>query len=357
MGKEPLIIDGAHGEGGGQILRTALALSAVSGRPIRIQRVRAGRPTPGLAAQHLAGLRAVAAICGAAVDGDRLGAEEVGFAPAHAPRAGAYLFDVAAARQGGSAGAATLVLQAVLLPLALARGDSTVAVRGGTHVPWSPSFDYAREVWLPMVGRMGVAAELELVDWGFYPVGQGEIRARVRGRGARALAPLEARRKGALEGVRGRAVAANLPAHIAQRMADRARALLAAAGIAAEIEALRVRAASAGAALFLGADYDGLKAGFDAHGRRGKPAEQVAEEAAEALLAHHRSGAAVDLHLADQLVLPAALAAGESAFTVEGASRHLRTCAWLVERFALARVEIEAVAGKPALVRVRTRQP
>jgi RNA 3'-terminal phosphate cyclase (ATP) len=359
-----VVVDGAYGEGGGQIVRTALTLAAVTGRKLVIENIRSGRKNPGLAAQHLTAARAAAALCGARLSGDALGSQFLSFEPSAPPKPGLYAFDVGEAREGGSAGAVTLVLQTILLPLALATGDSDVILRGGTHVAWSPPFDFARDVWLATLARLGVTATLELVSYGWYPAGRGEARLAVFGlgkQGAQALgplaapprlAPLEACERGPLQRVFGRAVAANIPAHVPQRMADRARALLAKAGIEARIEPKRVRAASPGAGLFLTADYEPVRAGFNALGERGKPAEVVAEEAVAALLAHRDSGAAVDPHLADQLVLPLALADGPSAYTVERITRHLTTSAWVVERFALAEVEIEGAEGEPGTVRV-----
>jgi RNA 3'-terminal phosphate cyclase (ATP) len=338
---DKLVIDGSYGEGGGQILRTALALAAVTGRAIRIEKIRAGRKSPGLAAQHLTGVRAAAAICNARLAGDELGSQTLTFAPGSLPQAGDYVFDVAEARAGGSAGATTLVLQTILLPLALVAGDSTVTLRGGTHVAWSPPFDYVHDVWLPALARMGLSATLELVSWGWYPLGQGEIWGTIQGLGTGLKpSPLTLVERGALRRVRGRAVAANLPSHIPQRMADRARSLLVEAGVDARIEPLRVRAACAGAGIFLAAEYDHVRAGFNALGARGKPSEAVAEEAVATLLAHRDSGAALDQHLADQLILPLALAGGESRFSVEQVTRHLITNAWVVEQFGLARVSI-----------------
>jgi RNA 3'-terminal phosphate cyclase (ATP) len=144
----PLLIDGSHGEGGGQILRTALSLSAITGRPFRIERIRANRRNPGLAAQHLTAVRAAAALCSAHTVGDTLASQELDFIPAAPVSAGDYTFDVALAREGGSAGAVSLVLQTVLLPLALASGRSSVTVRGGTHLPQRPSVDYLCDIWL-----------------------------------------------------------------------------------------------------------------------------------------------------------------------------------------------------------------
>jgi len=181
--RDRAIIDGAHGEGGGQILRTAVSLSAITGRPLRVERIRALRLNPGLAAQHLTAVRAAAALCAAQLSGDTLGSTCLDFAPQAPVASGNYVFDVSLAREGGSAGAVMMVLQTVLLPLAFAEGDSEVALHGGTHMAWSPPFDYVRDVWLPVLSRLGVEASVELANWGWYPVGKGEVRAGIRGLG------------------------------------------------------------------------------------------------------------------------------------------------------------------------------
>jgi RNA 3'-terminal phosphate cyclase (ATP) len=339
------VIDGSRGEGGGQILRTAMSLSAITGRPLRIERIRAGRPKPGLAAQHLTAIRSAAAVCAANVSGATLGSSAIRFEPASAPIAGNYRFDVAEAREGGSAGAATLVLQTVAMPAAFAQGLSRFRILGGTHIAASPTFDYVREVWLPLLNRIGVRIEAELEAFGFYPVGRGEIEARVEGlRPGAMLQPISLIERGRLLSISGRAIAANLPAHIPQRMADRARTLLEGAAPRIDIEPLIVRAACPGAALYLGAEYEHLRVGFNSLGARGKSSEAVAEEAAGALITHNRSGAAMDAHLADQMLLPLALAAGPSAFTCEAVTRHIETNAWVIEEFGAARV----VIGKTA---------
>lgn len=347
-----LRIDGAHGEGGGQILRTALTCSALFQRPIRIENIRAGRGNPGLAAQHITSIRAAAAICAAQVEGDALGSETLDFAPQATVQPGAYHFDVAEAREGGSAGATSLVLQTVLLPLAMADGESQVTIMGGTHMRWSPPFDYLRDIWLAALHGLGIDAEVKLDAWGWFPIGQGQIRATIRGRGDRIPRPADLLDRGALLEIAGRAVAANLPAHIPQRMADRAGRLLAGLGVPVAIEPLRVRAACAGAGIFLAARYEAIACGFSALGARGKPAELVAEEAVAALVAHRDGGAALDEHLGDQILAPLAVAGGPSRFSVERISRHLETNAWLVERFGLARVGLESKADGTGLVTV-----
>lgn len=344
---DPLIIDGAHGEGGGQILRTALSLSAITSRAFRLVNIRAKRRNPGLQPQHLSATRVAAAISGAQLAGDVLGSSELVFTPTQPPQGGSYRFDVAEIAGHGSAGSTILILQTVLVPLALAKDDSTVVVLGGTHQDWAPAYDDLANAYLPALRRMGLSADAELKRWGWYPAGGGEVICKIRGGTARDWPraswprPIEALERGPLVRIRGRAVAANLPAHIAQRMADRARAGLSDLGVPVQIEPLRVRAVCPGAGIFLLADYETLAASFSAHGRQGKPSEAVADEAVLALREHQGSGAAVELHLADQLLLPLAIAAGPSAFTMARPTAHLATNAWTIEQFGLAKITVE----------------
>jgi RNA 3'-terminal phosphate cyclase (ATP) len=345
---EPVTIDGAHGEGGGQILRTALALSAITSRPFRIVNVRARRPNPGLLPQHLSAVRAAAAITEAKVSGAQLSSSELAFAPSRRPQPGSHAFDVAEIAGHGSAGSAILILQTILVPLALAQSPSTILVRGGTHLEWAPAYDDFAYGYLPALQRMGLGAEAELVNWGWYPAGGGEVQCGLAGVQDGALLsaglprPIAAVERGPLLRITGRAVAANLPSHICQRMCDRARTTLNDLGVPMQIEALRVRAVCPGAGIFLLAEYEeGLAASFSALGRQGKPSEDVAEEAVAALRVHHVSGAAVELHLADQLLVPLAIAAGPSEFTVARPTAHLVTNAWTIEQFGIAKITIE----------------
>lgn len=354
---ERLIIDGSKGEGGGQIIRSAVCLAAILGRPIEMDNIRAGRSKPGLAAQHLTSVRAAAALCAAVLEGDTLGSTALRFTPQSPVAAGECAFDVAEAREGGSAGAVTLVLQTVLPALMLADGVSTLTVRGGTHMAWSPPFHYLHDVWLPMLARAGVNAEAVLNRYGWFPAGQGEIRVTITGMGGgvggnperKPLSPLKLVERGALRRIGGTAVAANLPAHIPQRMADRARTVLGELGTAPEvmieITPERVRSACPGAGIFLIAEYEGALAGFGALGARRKSSERVAEEAAAELLEYHRSGAAVDRHLADQLLLPLSFASGPSTLAVERCTLHLQTNAWLIGQFGVADIEITPDTG------------
>ena len=356
-----LIIDGAYGEGGGQVLRTALTLAAILNQPIRLENIRAGRKNPGLAAQHLTAVRAAATICDADLDGDELGSTQLTFVPQSPPIPGIYEFDVAEAREGGSAGAATLVSQTILLPLASAQGPSEVTIKGGTHVPWSPPFHYIRDVYLPTVACLGIQASTTLSAWGWYPAGNGEIKIEIPGQPEGRIdlvdnSPNRAEmghkrrqtlfmpeptlspdgmwtKRGSLKQIKGVAVASSLPAHIAQRMRDRAVNLLRQEDFPAAIEPQRVRSVSPGAGIFLVAEYENSQAGFGALGRKGKPAERVAEEAIDDFLAFHQSGAVLDEHLTDQLILPMALSGWSGAVLIERLSKHTLTNIWVVDQF------------------------
>jgi RNA 3'-terminal phosphate cyclase (ATP) len=351
-----ITIDGSYGEGGGQVLRTSLALAAITGKPLHVYNIRAGRPKPGLQAQHLTSVRAAAEICGAQVEGDQLNSQSLVFRPQYPPQAGEYVFDVTEARRGGSAGATTLVLQTVLLPLALAAsdvgGESCLTLRGGTHAPFSPPFPYIRHVFLPTLWKMGLRAEVELNRYGWYPAGGGEMTVKIRANGK--LAPIVLTERGELRKVWGTAAVSNLPSHIAQRMANRTVNVLKDAGITPRIEAAHVEATGPGVGIFLFAEYEHSVAGFSAYGRKGLPSEQVADMACDDLLAYHRSTAAADPHLADQLVLPAVLAAarGPSCWTTGRVTQHLLTNVWVAGQFLDVSTQITGQEGEPGEVAI-----
>ncbi|HDQ35119.1 MAG TPA: RNA 3'-phosphate cyclase, partial [Chloroflexi bacterium] len=328
-----LTLDGTRGEGGGQILRTALTLACLTGMPLRLERIRAGRAKPGLRPQHLTAVRAAAAICAAQLTGDAVGSQTLTFTPTTAPLPGDYFFDVADAASGGSAGAVTLILQTLLLPLALAAGPSRVRLRGGTFVPWSPPAPYVMQVYLPMLAQLGIEVSCAHPRWGLYPRGGGTLVAEIPGGATWHTPPWEAR--GPLQAVTGIAFVANLPSHIPQRMSDRARTLLHQAGLAGQIEPQHVPADGPGAGIFLHARYAHAQAGFCAWGRKGLPAEEVAASACAQLVAYHRSEALLDPHLADQLVLPLTLAGSACILTVSKITQHLLTNVETVRLFGL----------------------
>ncbi|MBN1283984.1 MAG: RNA 3'-phosphate cyclase [Anaerolineae bacterium] len=344
---DPVAIDGSYGEGGGQVLRTALALACITQTPVEIANLRAGRKTPGLAAQHLTCVRAAADICRAEVHGDKLGSQWVRFTPGGPVAPGDYTWDVSAVAGRGSAGATSLVIQTVLLPLALAAGRSTLTIKGGTHVPFSPPMHYLQTVFLP---ALGLPVEIEVLDWGWYPRGGGAVRVEIDGPAALSALDLEAR--GPLARIEGVAAVTNLPAHIPQRMVNRARGALRGLDAPQDITPLRARGPAPGAGIFLTARYANGCAGFSALGKKGKASEAVAEEACNALLAHHRSAAAVDKHLADQLVLPCALAAGRSVITTPEVTLHLTTNIHVVQQFVAAGVALSGKAGAPGRLEI-----
>ncbi len=333
-------IDGSHGEGGGAILRNALALSAAFEIPVRIFNIRKGRREPGLKLQHLTAVKALQEIAGAEVSSVEKGSQEVSFEPGKIA-GGKHRFDI------GSAGSITLVLQALMPALAFAEKETELELVGGTHVNWSPPFEYLKEVLLPQIRKMGYRGDVELVRNGWYPKGGGIVRARVEPAGK--LKPLKLVERGELLRVRGISVASNLPEHIAKRQADAARAVLP----QAEIEVKAVPAASPGSAAVLWAQYSGgAVLGASALGEIGKKAEQVGKEAAEKLKAEMESGAAVDEHLADQLLVYMALAEGRSEILASGLSGHAKANAWLIEQFIKRRFEIRESEGKNASVAI-----
>ncbi|BAY97134.1 RNA 3'-terminal-phosphate cyclase [Tolypothrix tenuis PCC 7101] len=344
-------IDGSYGEGGGQVLRTSLSLAAITGESIRIAGIRAKRRRPGLAAQHLTAVRAAARICDAKMQGDTLGSMMLEFIPGSAVKPGQYTFDVTEAQQSGSAGAMTLVLQTVLLPLALASAESQIILKGGTHVPFSPTMTYIEQVYLPMLRRMGVKATAKLRAWGWYPQGGGEMHIKVNGNGKiNGITLLE---RGNLQQVRGLAVVTELASHISQRMANRAQNLLHQAGLNAAIQALREKGIAPGAGVFLTAEYKNSLTGFGGFGRLRLPAEKVADIACRQLLEFHHTGAPVDEHLGDQLLLPATLALEESQYGVSKISTHLTTNAAIIEKFGLARITVDEAKKIVAIAPIR----
>lgn len=352
-----LVIDGSYGEGGGAILRNSLCLSAVLGRAISVENVRSKRPNPGLQAQHLTAVRALAKVCRAKVEGAELGSLSLSFQPLSSPRSGEYSWDVAQARKGGSAGATSLIFQALLVPLLFADGDSRLFLKGGTHVAWSPPFHYLSSVYLPVLARLGVKARVDIERWGWYPSGGGVVAAQIAGGGGGLTAAPGVcwRERGRLLRLTGISASSNLPGHIAQRQKRQAEMTLRAAGFEPEVEIIDAPAGGQGTFLFLLAEFENARAGFSALGRKGKPAERVADEACTGFLEYFESGAALDQHLADQLIIPLSLARGASSFTTCRITQHLLTNAWLVDRFLRRQVDVEGEEGKAGRVSVAGR--
>lgn len=335
MSGQEIIIDGSQGEGGGQVLRTSLSLSAAMGLPVRVRDIRARRPKPGLRPQHLVAVRAAAAVCGARVRGDEPGSAELSFSPG-ALRGGSFRFDI------GTAGSTTLVLQTVIPALMVCGQDAEVLVSGGTHNPMAPCFEYARDVFGLLGSAMNLQAYFEMSRAGFYPRGGGRVRLAIRGLDdAEDLAPIRLASRGPLKYVEGLSAAGgSLPESIADRQARRALARLSAAGLSASIEQARWPSDSAGTVVFLRAVFSRTVAGFFALGARGKPAEAVADEAVDGLLEFLDSDGVVDVHAADQLLTLAAVCPEESYFYTQRISEHLRTNAEVIRRMTGREVEL-----------------
>ena len=354
-----LTIDGSQGEGGGQILRTALSLSAILGRPLRIVNIRAGRKQPGLRPQHVAAVKAAAAICSARVEDAKEHSRELLFEPQTPPQAGVYRFEI------GTAGSATLLLQTVLIPLALAGGQSQVTISGGTHVSWSPPFDYLEQVVLPAIAPLGYRAELTLAQWGFYPKGGGKLIAEIdealrpavgttSPQAETGLQPLPAwsQARSQLNVLNVHSFAANVGNQVTARQASQAYNRLAAVGLHATTHLLNPSSVGPGTCVWILAEYaGGVRAGFTGYGRQGYPAERVADDAVNAFLAFHAGDAPVDPHLADQLVLPLCLTDQPIAYRTSEITQHLLTNIWVVAQFLGPCFEVDGELGQPGDVR------
>ena len=351
-------INGSLGEGGGQVLRSSLTLSMLTRLPVHLTHIRARRPKPGLQAQHLAAVRAAATISAAQVEGAALNSQELTFAPGNV-RPGDYRFDI------GTAGSTSLVLQTIFLPLALARSHCNIAgaglqtvppalseitLIGGTHVSWSPCFHYLDLQWLPYLRRMGIDATLELLLAGFYPQGNGQVRARIAP--AREIAPLQLPERGALKGIRGISAVANLDMAIAERQRNQALQRLKGRHSKIDIELADLPARTKGTFLLLLAEFRHASACFVGLGALGKRAEQVADEACLWLEKFLAGTGAIDEYLADQLLLPLAFASGESKFRTAQVTPHLLTNAEVIRAFGVAEIEIGREHGKEGNVRV-----
>jgi RNA 3'-phosphate cyclase len=332
-----ITIDGSHGEGGGQLVRLACALSALTGKPVRLNQVRARRAPPGLAPQHLAAVRAVAQLCKAETEGLALRTQEFSFRPGPL-QGGEHRFDI------GTAGSITLLLQAVL-PVALAAPAAcTFHIIGGTDVKAAPPFDYFRYVFVPLLQRLGLDVRVTLVRRGYYPRGGGEVQVRVQpGRPA----PLALDTPGALQELGGIAHVANLPAHIVERMQHTAAQILAEHGHAriATQQLSHTEAIGQGGAIVLWARLANTVLSGSEVAQRGIPAERIAEAAAQALLAELRAAITIDVHAADQLLIYLALAGRPAHFTARAYSSHAQTTAWLIEQFLPVRFAVQHAAS------------
>lgn len=344
--KQQIEIDGSLGEGGGQVLRSALTLSTLTETPVSLFNIRARRSKPGLMPQHLKAVQAVAEISKAQVTGAALHSTAITFHPGRV-HSGRYKFDI------GTAGAAMLVFQTVLLPLSRSNAASSITITGGTHVSQSPSFHYVDLHWLPYLNACGFDARLSLEMAGFYPQGGGRVDATIRP--AAEITSLNLTRRGRLLRIYGLSAVANLPTSIADRMKRQSVLRLQklpdlGSSPNLQIKTVTLPSPGKGAFLLLLAEFEGGRAAFCGLGELGKPAERVADEALDALLTFLDTGAAIEHQLADQLLLPLALANAPSRLAVGRISQHLLTNAEILQRFLPARVHIEGDLNAPGTV-------
>jgi len=328
-------LDGSQGEGGGQVLRTALSLSMCTGQAFRIVNIRAKRKSPGLMRQHLTAVLASAEICGAEVEGARAGSQTLSFTPGRI-RGGDYRFAI------GTAGSCTLVFQTVLPALLQADEPSRVLLQGGTHNPMSPPFHFLERAFLPLLRRMGAEVALELARFGFYPAGGGEFSAAIQP--APKLSALVLDKPGARLNAYAESFCAALPIHIARRELDIVRKRM---GWGEEQLLLRglSNEQGPGNALLISLEQETVTEVFTGFGEKGVSAETVAEKTVEQARRYLASGAAVGPFLADQLLLPLALAGG-GAFTASSLSRHTTTNAEVIGRFLDRPVSMERLEGE-----------
>lgn len=338
---EDLVIDGSQGEGGGQILRTSLTLSMATGRPFRLERIRAGRQKPGLLRQHLTAIQAARTIADADVTGAEPGSTTLTFRPG-VPRAGEYSFAV------GTAGSASLVLQTVLPALMRAEGVSTVAVEGGTHNPAAPPFEFLASSFAPLVARLGAGLDLRLVRHGFYPAGGGCIEATIRP--AAEWRPIELIDRGSLRAKRMRVLLAHLPRHIGERELTVLERRLGAPTEEGQIQSVP-GSQGPGNVVLVDIESETVTEVFVGFGQAGVRAEAVAEGVAHDVRQYLAAGVPVGVHLADQLLLPLALGAG-GRFRTLPLSRHAQTNADVIRAFTNARIDAVVADDRTVTVTV-----
>lgn len=343
-------IDGSHGEGGGQVLRTALSLSCLSGKPFRIYNIRKGRERPGLMPQHLMSIRAVQVLSGARVEGDSTGSQDLVFSPGIV-KGGDFYFDIR------TAGSAMLVLQTLLPALITLRKKASVRLRGGTHVPFSPSYHYIEGVFLPCLKEIGVDVRMSINSYGFYPKGGGEVRAELLA--ARELQPIRKIERGQVRRISGYSAAGNLPPSIAERQRNAAlekiRSDVHELPFSGEMDILSVMTPGQGTFIHIQSEAENSTAGFTALGKRGKRAEAVGEEAASGFISYYATGAALDPYLPDQVALYLSLCGEKSLFTTSCLTGHLITNLWVIGRFHEFSHLVEGLIGEPGMVKIEGR--
>lgn len=340
-------IDGSYGEGGGQILRTALSLSCLFKKPFRIFNIRKGRKKPGLMPQHLTCVRAARLLSNAEVKGDHKGSTELLFSPKEVKN-GDFFFDI------GTAGSTSLVLQTIIPSLVFSKEKTSITLKGGTHVPFSPSFHYVAEVFVSFLKMIGVEIKLSIESYGFYPKGGGKFIADIFP--AKGIKPLRIKERGSILRLKGYSGVGNLPLSIADRqrnsMLEKIYSNIKDIKCPVDIELLNVPTPGHGTFIFLLSESENSIAGLTSLGERGKRAEAVGEDAAMEFLGYYSTGAALDSHISDQIVLYLSICKQESIFTTSSITGHLMTNLWVIGLFHEYKYSIEGEIGKTGTVRV-----
>ena len=336
-----ILIDGSQGEGGGQILRTSLALSLLTGQSFKIVNIRSRRQQSGLRPQHLASVKAAASIGRSEVEGANLGSTELIFHPGKI-HPGQYEFNIT------TAGSTSLVLHTVYLPLSLATSSSNITLTGGTHVPKSPIFEYLDQHWLHYLQLLGLDIHLSLDTAGFYPQGGGQLQARIRS--SSSIASLDLVQRGHLHQIRGISAVANLDRRIAERQRGQVLRRLGDHYRLNDIRILDITSKFKGTFILLIAEFEYSQACYSALGELGKPAERVADDAIEAMENFLATDGAVDHYLADQLLLPLSFASGPSKIRTSQITNHLLTNADVINVFLPKRIQITGNRGEPGNV-------
>lgn len=326
-----LEIDGSRGEGGGQMVRTSVAMSTVTGVTTHLTRIRENRPTNGLSKQHCAAVNAVAMMAGSKVTGNTLGSRELLFEPGDE-----QVYDIQ--MNIGTAGSVSLVLQAMLLAARNHKKRLTVDISGGTNVMWAPPIDSYQQLLFPLMSRMGMSADVRIIDRGFYPQGGGRVIATLDPIGK--IKPLVADTLGDLVGIRGVCFSQRLPDWISKEVVRSCQDVLAPIGDI-ELEIQKTNGDSRGAGIVLVAEFENGMIGSNALTSRGHTAEKAGEDAARDLLMEMDSGATMDVHTADQLLPYMAMAEGRSGFTVSRISKHLLSQMDTLESFLDVKFGVE----------------
>ncbi len=345
-----LELDGGYGEGGGQIIRSACSLAALTGKPVRITAIRANRKQPGLKAQHVTAVRAAARLCAADLRGDAIGSSTLLFYPHQPVQHGEYVFDVSVEAQAPSAGSVVLIAQTLLPALITTPGHSRIVLRGGTDVPFSPPIFYFTQVYLPMLEALGAQVRLEIVRHGFYPNGGGEVILEVTG--VPALQLPEWSKAAVVKRLHALIYVNVLPESVVQRLRERTEALLKPLNLPMTFEIRPAPAPSSGIGLLLTVHTSLHRAGFTALGRRGWPIEGLAEQAVQECKAYLQSRTFWEKHLADQMVLPLMLCGTPSRTSVTEVTQHLLTNVWVANHFLKAQAYVAGEEGQPGTLTI-----